>query len=172
MKHFDNPDLAADPAAARYVKTETVGVRFATADGELTSREGPNRYCAGDALVTGSTGDRWSVTRERFDSKYAPADGQARGADGRYRALPVPVLARQVYEPFTVARRAGGDVLTGAAGDWLLQYPSDNIGVVKTPPGNSGVVQNAPGNFGVLENAAGDFGVVENARFARVYRPI
>jgi hypothetical protein len=44
--------------------------------------------------------------------------------------------------PFTIARCAGGDVLTGQPEDWVLQY------------------------------APGDYGVVENARFQRVYRRV
>ena len=43
-------------------------------------------------------------------------------------------------EAFTAARSAGGDVLRGKPGDWLLQY------------------------------APGDFGVADQARFAEVYR--
>ena len=142
-------DLATDPAARRYVKHEQVDVVFAKADGELISREGPNRYQAGDALITGSTGDRrecnadrWSVSRGRFDEKYEPVAPLPAGADGRYQARPIPVLARQMAEPFTIARRAGGDRLRGEAQDWLLQY------------------------------APGDYGIVENARFARVYRQL
>ncbi|MCX7153785.1 MAG: hypothetical protein NT115_15095, partial [Proteobacteria bacterium] len=63
-------DLSTDPLAARYVKTEVVTVEFAGTAGELISLEGPNRYDTGDALITGSTGTRWSVARERFDAKY------------------------------------------------------------------------------------------------------
>jgi hypothetical protein len=134
-------DLTNDPAAARYVKHEEVDVVFAQSDGELISREGPNRYLAGDALITGSTGDRWSVSRGRFDEKYQPVPPLRHGDDGRYLARPIPVLARQMAEPFTIARSQGGDVLRGLAHDWLLQY------------------------------APGDYGIVENARFQRVYRP-
>ncbi|MBU0753206.1 MAG: PGDYG domain-containing protein [Gammaproteobacteria bacterium] len=133
-------DLTTDSAATHYVKDEVVDVAFATAAGELTSREGPNRYQTGDALITGSTGDRWSVSRDRFDEKYEPLPPLPAGADGPYRARPIPVLAKQMPEPFTIARRAGGDLLRGEAQDWLLQY------------------------------APGDYGIVENARFARVYR--
>jgi hypothetical protein len=44
-------------------------------------------------------------------------------------------------EPFSLARSAaGGDVLRGTAGDWVMQY------------------------------APGDYGVVQAARFAAVYR--
>jgi hypothetical protein len=107
----------------------------------LLSREGPNRYRAGDALVTASTGDRWSVSRERFDLKYQSDDGNP-GGDGRFRARPLPVLARQMPAAFSIARSAGGDLLHGAARDWLLQY------------------------------GPGDYGVVEQARFERVYRPV
>jgi PGDYG protein len=123
-------DLARDPAAALYVKTETVAVVFATEAGALISREGPNHYAAGDALITGSTGDRWSVTRARFDQKYAPVSG-AHGHDGAYRANPLPVHARQIPSPFQIARSHGGDLLRGNANDWLLQYALGDFGVVE-----------------------------------------
>lgn len=142
MLELADIDLATDPAAARYVKDEVVNVAFARSAGELISREGPNRYQPGDALITGSTNDRWSVSRGRFDDKYEPVAPLPAGSDGRYRARAIPVLARQMAEPFTIARRAGGDLLRGEAQDWLLQY------------------------------APGDFGIVENARFTSVYRPL
>lgn len=142
MLELADIDLTTDPAARRYVKHEQVDVVFAKADGELISREGPNRYQAGDALITGSTGDRWSVSRGRFDEKYEAAAPLPGGADGRYKARPVSVLAKQMAEPFTIARRAGGDLLRGDAQDWLLQY------------------------------APKDYGIVENARFQRVYRQL
>ncbi|MCM2289436.1 MAG: PGDYG domain-containing protein [Sulfuritalea sp.] len=135
-------DLTGDDSATLFVKDEVVEVAFAVSDGELTSREGPNRYQAGDALITGSTGDRWSVSRARFEARYTPVAPLQAGRNGRYRANPVPVLARQMPEAFTLERSAGGDVLHGLAHDWLLQY------------------------------APGDFGVIENRRFQRVYRPL
>ncbi|MEX3936515.1 PGDYG domain-containing protein [Paraburkholderia phymatum] len=142
MLELKNIDLLADPAAQRVVKDETVTVQFAQAEGELMSLEGPNRYTHGDALITGSTGDRWVVSRERFDAKYLPADARlAHGDAGSYRNRPAVVLAKQMSEPFSLARSAqGGDVLKGTAGDWIMQY------------------------------APGDYGVVQAARFAKVYR--
>lgn len=137
LKHID---LTQDRAAALFVKDEVVDVTFAKNAGELISREGPNRFAAGDALITGSTGDRWSVSRDRFDAKYLPVAPVGAGADGRYRAKPLPVLARQIGEAFTLARSSGGDVLHGQAQDWVLQY------------------------------APGDFGIIGNARFEKVYR--
>ncbi|MCL6469007.1 MAG: PGDYG domain-containing protein, partial [Ralstonia sp.] len=110
--------------------------------GELMSLEGPNRYAPGDALITGSTGDRWVVSRERFDAKYVPADASfAHGQAGAYRNRPSVVLAKQMREAFSLARSEAGDVLHGHPGDWVLQY------------------------------APGDYGVVQAQRFAKVYRP-
>jgi len=140
MLALQSPDLAADPQAAPYVKDELVQVVFAAQAGSLISLEGPNHYAPGDALVTSATGERWSVARERFDAKYAPEPPLAAGGDGAYRSRPVPVLARQMDQPFTLARKSGGDVLTGAARDWVLQY------------------------------GPGDYGVIANQRFIRVYR--
>ncbi|MFI4868705.1 MAG: PGDYG domain-containing protein [Steroidobacterales bacterium] len=138
---FESPDLRAQRDAARYVKQETVQVVFARSPGSLESREGPNHYRAGDALITGSGGDRWSVSRDRFDARYQPLPPLRHGSDGAYRNRPLPVLARQIPERFTVRRCIGGDLLHGSAGDWLLQY------------------------------APGDWGIVEAARFQRLYRP-
>ncbi|MDA0572305.1 PGDYG domain-containing protein [Burkholderia gladioli] len=134
-------DLRTDPAAQRVVKDETVEVAFAAEAGELMSLEGPNRYAAGDAIVTGSTGDRWVVSRERFDDKYLPAaEGLAHGDAGPYRNRPAVVLAKRMETAFSIARSENGDVLRGAAGDWVMQY------------------------------APGDYGVVQAQRFAQVYR--
>jgi len=142
MIELNNIDLTADPAAARYVKTEVVSVTFARDDGELLSLEGPNSYAAGDALITGITGSRWSVLRERFDAKYEAVPPTEMGNDGSYRARPIPVLARQMPEAFTACRSTGGDILRGNAGDWLLQY------------------------------APGDFGIADQSRFVQVYRKL
>jgi hypothetical protein len=141
MTELKNLDLSQDADARRVVKDETVSVEFAAAEGELMSLEGPNRYVRGDALITGSTGERWVVSRERFDAKYLPADATVpHGEAGAYRNRPAVVLAKQMHEAFTLARSANGDVLRGGAGDWVMQY------------------------------APGDYGVVQAARFAKVYR--
>lgn len=138
--HFENFDLRQDAAAAAFVKQETVTVVFAAAVGELQSREGPNRYERGDALVTGSNGDVWSVTRVRFDARYELISSDPTPSGASYRNKPLPVLARQIAEVFTMRRRAGGDMLHGKNGDWLIQY------------------------------APGDYGIVDQQKFERLYR--
>jgi hypothetical protein len=139
---FGEVDLANDVDVARYLKTEIVAGTFATAAGEILSREGPNLYAIGDALVTASDGSQWSVSRAQFEAKYEPVAAGADGCDGAFRAKPVPVLAKQIPVPFRIALVRSGDVLRASANDWLLQY------------------------------APGDFGVVENARFQSVYKRI
>ncbi|HEY4446387.1 MAG TPA: PGDYG domain-containing protein [Steroidobacteraceae bacterium] len=135
-----NPDLTADSAAFWVVKDEVVAVEFAAAAGFLESAVGLNRYAAGDALLTGSTGDRWCVSRDRFDAKYQPEAATPPGQGVRYRNRPISVLAKRMSVEFTVERSAGGDLLRGSAGDWLVQY------------------------------APGDHGIVAAARFDSVYR--
>ncbi|WP_250534092.1 PGDYG domain-containing protein [Caballeronia sp. AZ10_KS36] len=142
MLELAQPDLSNDPVARRVVKNEAVAVEFAAAAGELMSLEGPNRYAAGDAIVTGASGERWVVSRERFDAKYTPEGGIVHGEPGTYRNRPSVVLAKQMQEPFSIARSAAGDVLTGEPGDWVMQY------------------------------APGDYGVVKAARFLKVYREV
>ncbi len=137
---LDAPNLEHDRQARRAVKDECVSVRFASAAGSLASAVGENHYAAGDALVTGSTGDSWCVSRARFDVKYRPEPPTTAGAAGRYRNRPVVVLAKRMDVAFTVVRSAGGDLLHGGAGDWLVQY------------------------------APGDHGIVARARFESVYR--
>jgi PGDYG protein len=131
MLDFEGIDLRTDPLAAWWVKSEMVEVAFARTAGVVASREGGNRYRAGDALVTGSNGDQWSVSRGRFDARYEPAGSLMHGNDGTYRNKPLPVLARQITEEFTVRRAIGGDLLPGRAGDWLLQYAPDDWGIVE-----------------------------------------
>ncbi len=133
-------DLRNDPQAHSYIKNEIVTVRFAPATGSVASREGANHYKKGDALIVGSTGDEWSVTRDRFDIKYVPVAPLKHGEDGSYRNIPIAVLAKQINEDFSIARSAGGDVIHGKAGDWLMQY------------------------------APNDYGIVQNAKFQKVYQ--
>ena len=138
--YLETPDLHADLDAVWAVKDELVTVEFAVAAGTLESAVGTNRYEPGDALLTGSTGDRWCVSRARFEAKYRAEPPTQAGHSGRYRNLPVAVRAKRMAVPFSVARAAGGDLLSGGAGDWLMQY------------------------------GPGDYGIVAAARFDRVYR--
>lgn len=136
---LENVDLAADADARWIVKDERVWVEFAGSAGELQSAVGVNHYQAGDALLTGSTGDRWCVSRCRFDAKYRPetvtaADRQSlaasAGQGAAYRNIPNAYRGKQMISHFYVARSAGGDVLSGNPGDWLVEYAPGDYGIV------------------------------------------
>lgn len=141
-RRLENIRLEGDPSAQNFVKHERSYVRFAAEVGVIESREGANKYVIGDALITGSTGDQWVVSRNRFDQKYQAVPPVMHGEDGYYDNIPMPVLAKQIAEPFTIARSAGGDWISGEPMDWLIQY------------------------------APGDFGIVQNAKFQAVYRTL
>lgn len=132
-------NLATDPHATRVQKTERVTVIFATCNGLLQSREGPNAHTIGDAIVQSAMGDKWVVNRARFLDKYVAVAGIRMGEDGAYDAAPQVIYAKCMAQDFSLYRQAGGDLLHGKAGDFALQY------------------------------GEGDFGVCEQTRFARVY---
>src|SRR5664279_1064449 len=68
----DPLDLSEDRAARRARKRAVVvQVVFAEAAGTLSTQEGPVNYSTGDALLTGTEGERWPVTRHIFDQTYA-----------------------------------------------------------------------------------------------------
>jgi len=105
-------DLRLDPAVHRVRKRpRALTVEFAQQGGTLSTREEPVEYARGDALVTGSAGERWPVPRAAFDASYEPVAPLRPGKPGRYR------------------KRAPGE-LTVEAGDWLVQYAPDDWGVV------------------------------------------
>jgi hypothetical protein len=119
------PDLAHHPDALRVIKRPAdLAVQFASSDGTCDTLEGPVRYQSGDALITGTQGERWPVARARFDRTYE------RVSDGVYRKRRIMAYALRVNEPLTVQVGAQCDPLSANAGDWLLQYDQDEYGVV------------------------------------------
>jgi PGDYG protein len=87
-------------------------------------------FVAGDAIVTGSKGESWPIARAIFDATYAPTPGGRSGADGTFVKKPLPVLAVQMNEPFSVTASWGK--LVGNQGDWLVQYDdtAQDFGIV------------------------------------------
>lgn len=135
-------NLETDINAIRVQKTERVTVYFATQTGTLHSREGPNNYDVHDAIVQSASGDKWAVNRTRFVDKYAALAPLTMGENGTYDAKPKVILAKLMQADFSLSRKAGGDLLSGKAGDWVLQYD------------------------------VGDFGVCEQVRFAQAYTQV
>ena len=123
--------LRSDPAARRVRKRPVpVSVAFAASDGTVRTREGEAPVVRGDAIITGTRGERWPVARARFDAKYEPVPPGRPGDPGPYRPRPLTVLALRVRCPFRVAIDGGRAHLEGVAGDWAVDYGDGSLGVV------------------------------------------
>lgn len=125
------PDLTTDPRALHVCKRPLpVQVFFAPADGVCQTLEGLVRYRRGDAVLTGTRGERWPVARDSFLSSYEPVPPTVSAHDGAYRKLPSRVLARRLDHPLAVPVGWQGDPLQARPGDWLLRYGDGDHGVV------------------------------------------
>ena len=103
---------------------------FAPHDCLVQTLEGTVKAKAGDAIVTGTAGERWPVAREQFAVKYAPLAPCLAGSDGLYQSLPTEVLALPMQVPFFVVLNDGHTRLAGQAGDWLVDYGDGTLGIV------------------------------------------
>ena len=127
----DPVDLSEDRAARRARKRAVeVQVEFAATGGTLSTMEGPVTYSAGDALLTGTEGERWPVARGTFDLTYAPVAPTRPGKPGRYRKRPLIVWAKLMTEAFDVTLDRDRGSLSGEPGDWLVQYAPADFSVV------------------------------------------
>lgn len=126
------PDLTSNPQALRVCKKPIpVQVEFATVDGVCETLEGPVRYRAGDAILTGIKGERWPVRRGTFLSSYEPAAPTRAGEDGTYRKASSVAYALRVDRAREVPVSWQDDPLRARPGDWLLQYPDGSYGVLQ-----------------------------------------
>ena len=124
-------DLRSDSAARRARKRPiALRVEFAASAGTLLTREGTVAYAPGDALLSGTEGERWPVPRRRFDETYEPVAPLRPGKPGMYCKRPQVVWAKAMRTPFTAELDAGRGTLRGAAGDWLVQYAPGDFSVV------------------------------------------
>jgi hypothetical protein len=96
----------------------------------VETAEGAVHAQAGDAIVTGTAGERWSMSPEHFRRAYKPVPPTVSGESGRYVSLPIEVLAVPMTEPFDVLLRDGRSRLHGKCGDWLVDYGDGSLGVV------------------------------------------
>ncbi len=123
--------VSNDPAHVTASKKPIkVRVKFALSPIVIETLEGPVFAATGDAIVTGTQGERWPVGRERFLTKYLPVSPTISGGDGFYQSQPNTVRALKIEEPFSVVLSDGVSLLTGKVGDWLLDYGDGSLGVV------------------------------------------
>jgi PGDYG protein len=107
-----------------------VDVQFALQPCSIQTREGAVQAHAGDAVITGSAGERWRVTRAHFAEKYRAVPPTAEGQDGRYVSLTNSIMAVPMSEAFEVLLADGVSQLRGQPGDWLVDYGDGSLGIV------------------------------------------
>ncbi|PKY10769.1 hypothetical protein B1757_07345 [Acidithiobacillus marinus] len=103
----------------------SVQVEFAENDGSLQTREGPVTYRRGDAILTGVEGERWPVSRKRFEATYQPSE-----TSGVYSKKPAIVWAYVAPSPLDVALPDDRGHLHAAPGDVIVQYAPGDQAVV------------------------------------------
>lgn len=121
--------LRATSAVQAIKRTVPVSVEFALSDGICATLEGPVAYQTGDAILTGVAGESWPMPRARFDERYRPIDTTSCGENGTYVKRPMTVSAVQLTESIELS--IAGGVLSGNAGDWLLEYGPGDYGIVR-----------------------------------------
>jgi PGDYG protein len=107
-----------------------VQVRFTAEACTVQSPEGLVQAKPGDAILTGTGGEHWRVSKARFHDKYRPVPPTRAGEDGAYMSLPSRVLTVQMREDFAVLLADGQSKLNGRAGDWLVDYGDGSLGIV------------------------------------------
>lgn len=105
-------------------------MQFATAPGTVQTQEGLVHARPGDAIVTGTKGERWRVSRSHFADKYRPVPPTVDGQDGRYISLPNQIMGVPMTGPFEVLLADGISRLKGRSGDWLVDYGDGSLGIV------------------------------------------
>jgi hypothetical protein len=126
--------VSADPrrVAARKLERE-IDVRFTLIECTVQTSEGLVHAAPGDAIITGTAGEHWRVSRARFPHKYQPVPPTVDGEDGRYVSLPNRIMAVPMTEEFEVILADGVSRLTGRAGEWLVDYGDGSLGIVSEP---------------------------------------
>jgi hypothetical protein len=123
--------IGADPRRVHARKLEReIDVRFTPVACTVQTREGLVHARPGDAIITGTAGEHWRVSRARFTERYRPVPPTQTGESGRYTSLPNRIVAVPMTEAFEVLLADGVSRLTGDAGEWLVDYGDGSLGIV------------------------------------------
>jgi len=127
-------EISADPRRlfARKLERE-IDVYFTPIACTVKTSEGVVHAAPGDAIITGTAGEHWRVSRARFPDKYRPVPPTIAGQSGRYISLPNRIMAVPMAEPFEVLLADGVSRLNGVPGEWLIDYGDGSLGIVAAP---------------------------------------
>jgi PGDYG protein len=123
--------IGSDPRRvfARKLERE-IQAKFTPIACTVQTPEGLVHARPGDAILTGTAGEHWRVSRERFAEKYRPVPPTLAGEAGRYMSLPNRIQALPMTDSFEVLLADGVSRLSGHAGDWLVDYGDGSLGIV------------------------------------------
>ena len=123
--------ISEDPqrVLARKLERE-IDVRFTPVACTVQTSEGVVHARPGDAIITGTAGEHWRVSRSRFSDKYRPVPPTLAGEAGRYVSLPNRIMAVPMTEAFEVLLADGVSRLKGLPGEWLVDYGDGSLGIV------------------------------------------
>lgn len=105
-------------------------VTFAHENIVIDTLEGLVPAETGDAVITGVRGERWPVPSTRFAELYEPVPTTRMGEDGRYRRRASVVRTSRLEQPLSLFLTDEHSVLSGNAGDWLVQHADGSCGIV------------------------------------------
>jgi hypothetical protein len=126
-----SPLIESDARRVHARKLERqIDVRFTPVACEVQTHEGVVHALPGDAIITGTAGEHWRVSRAHFHGKYRAAPPTVEGEPGRYVSRPNRILALPMDGTFEVVLADGKSRLIGHAGDWLVDYGDGSLGIV------------------------------------------
>ncbi len=105
-------------------------MRFTPDACTVQTSEGIVHAKPGDAIITGGAGEHWRVSRAHFGDKYQAVPPTVPGEAGRYRSLPISIVAVRMSEEFEVLLADGISRLHGHPGEWLVDYGDGSLGIV------------------------------------------
>ncbi|MFK4442787.1 hypothetical protein ABH944_002897 [Caballeronia udeis] len=120
-----------DSAALYETLHVVVTVEFSTETSVIQTLEGPVVCNPGDAIITGAAGERWPVSKERFDETYHALEAGAAGAPMRYKKRHRRVHAVRLKEPLEVTLTGGRGLLHGEPGAWCVWYGPEDAAIVR-----------------------------------------
>jgi PGDYG protein len=123
--------ISADPRRVHARKlAREFDVRFTPIECTVQTPEGVVHARPGDAIITGTAGERWPVSLAHFGDRYRPVPPTTAGEAGRYVSLANRIMALPMRDAFEVLLADGVSRLRGGAGEWLVDYGDGSLGIV------------------------------------------
>ncbi|MCH9633013.1 MAG: hypothetical protein S4CHLAM6_13640 [Chlamydiae bacterium] len=119
-------EISSYPEAFQaYKKNIVLDFEYAAKSGEIQTLEGKVACAAGDAIMTGTQGERWPISKDTFTATYNVVE------EGKASKKKIVLYVYQMKEIFKVKVSWSNSLLEGKADDYLVQYGPNDFGVVE-----------------------------------------